>query len=268
MREIAVVIPSHNGSEELTALLPKLRSVLEELGEWELVVVDDGSAPADRERFRSLVAATPGVRLIQLPERTGQIYATLAGVSVAEGAIIVTMDDDGGHPPEAVAKMVELLRRERRIRLVYAAPIKSSSTEKVGRNRATTDGGGRPVMRRIGTHLNNALFHRFLGLPRKVPVTSFRAIRRDLLTRALARPVRYPYLSAMLLSFAPEVACVRYLPPPRNENGGTSRHNFFGLLSVWVALLLYWGPLEPVGRFLRRPRPPLRETVSLSGEKR
>ena len=244
MREVAVVIPSHNGSQQLSALFPKLCSILADLGESEVVVVDDGSTPVEAARLRELADRNSGVRLARLQERCGQIHATLLGVSIANGEIIVTMDDDGSHPSEVIPRMVELLRGDGELQLVYAAPRELSVR---GKSR-------RPLVRRLGTALNNHLFHRFLGLPPDIPVGSFRAIRRQLVDRALSRPVRYPYLSAMLLSFDPKVAALRYLPSPRKERPGNSRYRFYRLLSVWLSLLLFWGPLEPVGRLLRRPR--------------
>ncbi|MFP4536526.1 MAG: hypothetical protein ACLFNP_12430, partial [Spirochaetaceae bacterium] len=123
-------------------------------------------------------------------------------------------------------------------------------------------GGRRPAVRRLGTRLNNFLFHRFLGLPPEVPVGSFRAIRRGLLHDALSRPVRYPYLSAMLLSLDPGVTALRYRPPRRVENR-RSRYRLGRLLSVWWALLIYWGPLKPLGSLLRERRRFLPETETV-----
>ncbi len=244
MPAVAVVIPSHNGSVQLSALLPKLCAVLAALGESEVVVVDDGSSPTEAARLRELAEGHDGVRLARLEERSGQIHATLRGVSIAEGEIIVTMDDDGSHPSEVIPRMVGLLEKDADLQLVYAAPREPSGGK----------GCRRPLVRRVGTALNNLLFHRFLGLPPDVPVSSFRAIRRDLVVCALSRPGRYPYLSAMLLSLDPKVAGLRYVPEPKEERQGPSRYGFWRLLSVWVSLLLFWGPLEPVGRLLRRPR--------------
>ncbi|MFW5695855.1 MAG: glycosyltransferase [Alkalispirochaeta sp.] len=262
MRTIAVVIPSHNGSQELSDLLPQLERVLSDLGDAEIIVVDDGSTAAEAAVLRSLAESHPQLRLIRLETRTGQIHATLVGVSLAQAEaqaeIVITMDDDGGHPPEVIPRMVALLRADQDLQLVYAAPGEQGT----GESTRTT---ARPLIRRIGTSLNNRLFHRYLNLPAHVPVGSFRAIRRDLLGRALARPIRYPYLSAMLLSLRPAVACVRYTPPPAPPRTSKSRHAVRRLVSIWIALTVYWGPLKPVGRLLRRPRPAvqLRERPAL-----
>ena len=247
MREIAVVIPSHNGSQQLSDVLPQLERVLSGLGEAEIIIVDDGSIPAEAALLRSLADSRPYLRLIRLDTRAGQIHATLLGVSVAQAEIVVTMDDDGSHPPEVIGKMAHLLRTDQDLQLVYAAPSENGNAESDGTS-------SRPLIRRIGTSLNNRLFHRYLNLPPHVPVGSFRAIRRDLLVQALTRPIRYPYLSAMLLSLRPKVTCVRYAPPPQTTRVGKSRHAFFRLVSIWIALMVYWGPLQPVGRLLRRPR--------------
>ena len=72
----------------------------------------------------------------------------------------------------------------------------------------------------MGTVLNNLLFRLFAGKPLDVPVTSFRVIRRSLVNRALALPVSYAYLSAMLFACRPAVTVHRYPPPPETSPGG------------------------------------------------
>ena len=149
---------------------------------------------------------------------------------------MVTLDDDGAHPPEAIPRMIARLRRAD---LVYAAPRR----------------GERRAIRRIGTALNNALFSIFLGKPLSVPVTSYRAIDARLLACALRVPVSFPYLSAMLFSCRPRVRAVLYESFESDiADRSKSRYTIGRLLRVYLNLILYWGPLRRFGRVLKRPQ--------------
>ncbi|MFP4483832.1 MAG: glycosyltransferase family 2 protein [Spirochaetaceae bacterium] len=279
---VSVVIPTLNGAASLEELLPRLMTACREhVHVGDIVVVDDGSDSENRRRLDALCGRYSQVVLVRLAASTGQVHATLVGVSRAAGEIIVTMDDDGAHPPEVVPRMVQALRRDPTLGLVYAA-ARAGTTDAPGTaGRLPAKRSVRIAMRRVaraaGTRLNNLHFHLFLGLPWSVPVGSFRAIRRDLLDRALATPVRYPYLSAMLLQSRPRVACVRYRRrapsarasvrataregyaeqgsrPAYNRSSHGSRHDIRRLVGVLGRLLLYWGPLRPFGRLLRAPQ--------------
>jgi hypothetical protein len=135
--------------------------------------------------------------------------------------------------------MVSTMQRHPEIDLLYGAPQEAT--------------GRLPVYRRLGTTLNNVLFLVSVGKPWNVPVTSFRIIRADLLARALALPIRFPYLSAMLFGASPppRVVVHRY----RFRGTSSTRYSPLRLGRVFLGLLLYWGPLRSVGRLVRRRRP-------------
>ncbi|MFW5796368.1 MAG: glycosyltransferase family 2 protein [Alkalispirochaeta sp.] len=258
---LTVVIPSYRGVHRIPTLLEELEATLPAIPAGagtgrgrliEILVVEDGSPEEEQHRLRDLVAGRNGAlrqsratvafdyQTICLPRNRGQQYATIAGISLARGELIATVDDDGGHPPTVLVEMVRTMIDDPRINLLYAAPIADSTAS-------------RPWTRRVGTFFNNALFYLFAGKPFDVPVTSFRVIRRDLVQRALTLPVRYAYLSAMLFACHPRVAAHRYIPVAAGDGG--SRYSLSRLASIFWNLLLYWGPLRPIGRFLRPPRP-------------
>lgn len=84
----SVITPTYNRPE---FLLESLRSVRRQLGVvWEVVVVDDGDGRGI-EVVRDL--QDPRIRAIRNPGR-GQVEARNAGVRLAEGEVIVLLDDD------------------------------------------------------------------------------------------------------------------------------------------------------------------------------
>ncbi|WP_018525710.1 glycosyltransferase [Alkalispirochaeta alkalica] len=280
---LSLVIPSLNGSARLARLLPRLRSVLAREGGGEVIIVDDGSDAVHRAALAALAGAAlteatlagevsltgvggvnepgqaaagvtgepgPRVRLVMMPRRTGQIGATLAGVAAARGELVVTLDDDGAHPPEVIPRLRRRLEEVPGCALVYGVPRRKARG-----------------IRGLGTRLNSLLFHLFLGLPWSIPVGSFRMIRRELLVKALNRPVAFPYLSAMLLQFRPVTAAVRYgdARGSREIDGSASSYTLRRLLRVYGSLFLYWGPLRSLGRVLRPPRRSLPRLMVLGG---
>ncbi len=236
---LSVVIPTFRGTPE--SVIQGLRNALGSRG-YEVLLVDDGSGAPWRGSLEELASRHDDIRLIPLAERRGQAYATLVGVAAAKGRIVVTMDDDGEHPPEAVPDLVSRLDdgMDGSLDLVYGVPRQPRRPN---------------VLRRLGTGLNNALFTLCLGKPLRVPVTSFRAMRRDLLTAALRSPVRFGYLSAMLFAAGCR-AGVYYYRPSESESTSSS-HSRYGLprlVRLYWNLLLHWGPLKPLGTFSGLPK--------------
>jgi hypothetical protein len=194
----------------------------------EIILVDDGNDRSGAAAIRAAASALPYCRVVRLKRNCGQQRATLAGLRQARGRRIVTMDDDGGHPPELVPRMLNELDRSE---LVYAAP--SAASRRPG-----------PRVRSWGTTANRLIFRLFFGLERCVAVTSFRAFRRSLGVRARvvgARAIdhgRAPNISALLLAHAGRTACVEH----GTVRSRASRHTTSSLVRSLAALALYWAP--------------------------
>ncbi len=100
---ISVVIPAKNEAQSLPGVLARIRAAQPEA---EIVVVNDGSTDATAE-----VAAAAGARVVSHPRSQGNGAAIKTGARAARGEIIVFMDADGQHPPEAIGKLLEELDR-------------------------------------------------------------------------------------------------------------------------------------------------------------
>lgn len=89
---ITAVLGTIDEAPGLRHLLPRLRAVVQEI-----VVVDDASRDATR-----VVAREHGAVVIERPRRMGIGSAVYAGVARASMPVVVTLDADGSHPPEAI----------------------------------------------------------------------------------------------------------------------------------------------------------------------
>jgi glycosyltransferase involved in cell wall biosynthesis len=109
-RLLSVVVPLLNEEATLTDLYAELRSALDPTGlEWEVVFVDDGSTDGSYRELVLLHSAHLNVRVVRLRRNFGKAAALAAGIEVAAGDVIVTMDadlqDDPAEIPSLVAKL-------------------------------------------------------------------------------------------------------------------------------------------------------------------
>lgn len=161
---IAVVIPAYDEAENLAELLPRVPDHISGVPAA-VLVVDDGSA--DDTAAAALAA---GAVLARLPENRGGGAALRIGYAlmvVAGAGVVVTMDADGQHQPEEIARLVE--------------PVLGGRAELVQGSRVLGSSEPGAFARELGI----ALFNRLVRVLTRVRVTdcsnSFRAIRTDLL---------------------------------------------------------------------------------------
>jgi len=105
---ISVVVPVYNSEASLTPLVDRLHEVLPRLaGEWEIILVNDGSRDRSWDVVRELAASRQRVRGMNMLRNFGQHNALLAGIRAARYRVTVTMDDDLQHPPEEIPKLLD-----------------------------------------------------------------------------------------------------------------------------------------------------------------
>jgi dolichol-phosphate mannosyltransferase len=105
---VTVVVPTYQEALNLPHLIGRLAKVREEQGvDLDLIIMDDDS----RDGSVELAAARPE-KWIQMVVRTsdrGLSPSVLDGMKRAEGDILVAMDADLSHPPEAIPQMLRKL---------------------------------------------------------------------------------------------------------------------------------------------------------------
>ncbi|WP_410473812.1 glycosyltransferase family 2 protein [Guyparkeria sp. TX1] len=111
---LSIVVPMFNEQENVSPLVERVHEALAEYtGAWELLLVDDGSSDATVARIREARKAFGShVRPVPLTRNFGQTAAMQAGIDLARGEVIVTMDGDLQNDPIDIPRMVDRLLRE------------------------------------------------------------------------------------------------------------------------------------------------------------
>jgi len=111
---LTVVVPLYDEEANVAPLVAGVRAALAGAAwPWQLILVDDGSRDATRDRVREAVAASPGrVAGLFLRRRFGQTAAVQAGIDAAAGSVIAIMDGDLQNDPNDIPRMVRRLLDE------------------------------------------------------------------------------------------------------------------------------------------------------------
>ncbi len=197
---LSIILPARNEAEGLRRLLPRILACCPQA---EVLVVDDGSTDATAEVARAL-----GVRVIGTPYPMGNGAAIKRGARAARGQVLVFLDADGQHPPEAIPDLLTQL--EKGFDMVVGA----------------RSAGGQAS---IGRGMANGFYNRLASLMtgfRVMDLTSgFRAVRAEKFREFLhLLPNGFSYPTTITMAFFRSAYAVSYLPVDVVQRVGTVSH--------------------------------------------
>jgi glycosyltransferase involved in cell wall biosynthesis len=104
---VSVVVPIFNERENILALYRQLHHVLEATNRtYEILVVDDGSTDGSFEQLRALAEADDHLKVVRFRRNYGQTAAMQAGLQMANGDIVITVDGDLQNDPADIPLLV------------------------------------------------------------------------------------------------------------------------------------------------------------------
>jgi dolichol-phosphate mannosyltransferase len=169
---IDLIVPTFKEAANLPLLIERLAALRRSYPRpLQLTVVDDDSRDGTVEALETL--ALPWVRLIVRTEARGLSAAVLEGIERTTGELIVVMDADLSHPPEAIPRMLEELHNGSDF-VVGSRYVEGGVTH---------DDWG--LLRWLNSRLATCLARPFTSI--KDPMSGFFALRRE--TFALADPL-------------------------------------------------------------------------------
>jgi hypothetical protein len=121
----SIVVPAYNERENLAPLYAGITAIMDQLGRpYEILLVDDGSIDGSARVMDELAHDDRRVKVIRFQRNFGQTAAMSAGLRMAGGDVIITLDADLQNDPADIPMMLDKLcagfdlvhgwRRERR----------------------------------------------------------------------------------------------------------------------------------------------------------
>ena len=109
---IDIVIPVFNEAGVVEQTYVNLCAVIDSLSHtFTIYYVNDGSTDGTSESLTALVKKDKRIQVIELSRNFGHQAALTAGLDVARGDLVITMDCDGQHPPEMIPEMISLFKQ-------------------------------------------------------------------------------------------------------------------------------------------------------------
>jgi dolichol-phosphate mannosyltransferase len=103
--DLSVVIPVKDEAANVAPLVAELSAALDDLLDYEILYVDDGSEDGTAAEVARLQAEAPHLRLLRHMRSYGQSAAIRSGVKAARAAWIATLDGDGQNDPADIPKL-------------------------------------------------------------------------------------------------------------------------------------------------------------------
>ena len=233
---LSIVIPLFNEQEVFPELLSQLYKECNFLGnDYEIVFVDDSSTDQTPELLREAAQKDSKIRVLRFSRNFGHQAALNAGIDVARGEAIITMDGDLQHPPHLIPIFMKHAREGSDIVIGERMKNKQNSA---------------------GRELAGRLFYKFLssitGLEFR-NVSDFGLYNRSVVKVLKKLPERERYLRGMVQwigfkkKYVPYVVESRYAGIPKHNirklaqivlSGVTSFSAFPLRLAFWAGLFV------------------------------
>jgi dolichol-phosphate mannosyltransferase len=197
---LSVVVPCYNEAAVLAAMHERVTRACEAVGvDYELVLVNDGSADRTWEGMLELTSRDPNLVCVNLSRNHGHQLALTAGLSTCRGGLVLVIDADLQDPPEALPEMMALLAREG-ADVVYGQ--RAARPGETWFKTATAH-----VFYRLLDWLSDAHLPRDTG--------DFRLMTRRVVDHFLAMPERHRYVRGMISWVGFKQVPYRYERQPR-----------------------------------------------------
>jgi len=216
-KHISIVIPVLNEEENLFELHSSLHSVLKKIGEdYEIIFVDDGSTDQSYHIMHEIFNEDKNVRVIRLRRHFGKSAALDAGLTHANGDIIVTIDADLQEDPENIPDLLGALNE---LDVVCGFRFKRQD----------------PFTKRVSSKIYNWLARRILEVKIHDMNCSLRVFRKEAIKELELLGEMHRYLPALAAMKGFRVGEVKVKHNPRGR--GKSKYGFTRLFKGFVDML-------------------------------
>lgn len=214
--DLSVVVPLYNEQDSVTPLYQAIANVLDTLpGTAEMIFVDDGSHDGTFSVAEKLAATDKRLRVVKFRRNYGQTPAMAAGIDVARGEVVITMDGDLQNDPQDIPNFIEKIGEGYDIVVGWRF-----------------DRQDKLVSRKIPSRIANWLIGKVTGVPIKDNGCSLKAFRADVIKQVPLYSEMHRFIPAIASIAGPRIAEIKVRHHARQF--GESK---YGLSRVYKVLL-------------------------------
>ena len=217
--ELSIVVPVYNEEENIAPLYLAIHDAVADLGlQYELLLIDDGSSDNTFAIAAALARSHTEVRVIRFRKNYGQTPAMAAGIDLARGDVILTMDGDLQNDPADIPRFLEKINEGYDIVVGWRHDRKDKL-----------------VTRKIPSRIANWLIGRVTGVYIKDNGCSLKAFRADLIKRVPLYSDMHRFIPAMASLAGPKIAQIKVRHHARKF--GESKYGLSRIYKVLLDLL-------------------------------
>lgn len=225
------MVPLYNEVDSVARLYQSIVDAVTTEGyDFELIFVNDGSKDRTFDIAAELAAADPRLRVVQFRKNYGQTPAMAAGIDLAHGDIIVTMDGDLQNDPRDIPQFVAKMQEGYDIVVGW----RFNRQDKL-------------ISRKIPSKIANWLIGKVTGVPIKDNGCSLKAYRADVIKRVPLYNEMHRFIPAMTSITGARIAEIKVRHHARQF--GESKYGLSRIYKVLLDLL----SVKTIVGFAQRP---------------
>ena len=210
---ISVVIPAFNEQDNLPKLIPALVTILKRYGKYEIIIVNDGSSDNTANVAKQLHDENEAIHYISFVRNFGHQYALKAGLDLASGDCVISMDADMQHPVELIPQMISSWKQGNEVVYTVRQETKNET-----------------VFKRTTSRLFYKVFNFLTDLKLPQGAADFRLLDRAVVDYVKSLPEKKLFLRGIISWIGFKQHGIPYVPPPRYK--GKSSYTFRKMLSL------------------------------------
>jgi glycosyltransferase involved in cell wall biosynthesis len=214
MKTVDLIIPIYNEEEVIGLFHEKLSAAIKDLVFiFTIYYINDGSSDGSAQKLAQLANVDPRVQVVELSRNFGHQAALTAGLDIARGHYVISLDGDGQHPPEMIGELLKLA--ESGYDIVLTERIDTTATSAFKR---WTSASFYRLINKIGsTHITPG-------------AADFRLLSQQVVQSLRSMPEYHRFLRGMVAWVGFKSVILPYTPPPRMA--GKSKYSLGKMLRL------------------------------------
>jgi polyisoprenyl-phosphate glycosyltransferase len=216
--DLSVIIPVYNGANTIANVVEAVERELFKLS-YEIILINDGSQDDSEFVCENLAFQNPMIRFISLRKNFGEHNAVLCGLNFAVGYYSVIIDDDFQNPPSEIIKL-------------YSAIVSGGYDVVYSKYHSKKHN----LLRRLGSKFHNFIASYILEKPKNLYLSSFKIIKKEIVTEIISYKGPYPYIDGLLLQVTSNIGTC--LVEHRERLNGKSNYTMKKLISLYLNMFI------------------------------